>query len=248
MNTEILNCPFEERFKLLECECDFRGRLTPGGLLRLVQQVATDQCTAIGMDDAFYRETRTAFLLAKQAVEVVCPPRRGETLTLSTQGTAPQRAVYKRITRLLGEDGTLRATVDSRWVLVNIENRRILRRPPESYPTGWVEDLPVDLEQSIHPPQTLEPAGEGRAEYSFCDTNGHLNNTRYADIACNALPPELLRTKQVRSFRLNYHREVPMGETFSLLRGKVDENSWYVTALREDKKVFEALLLLENLK
>ena len=55
--------PFAEEFKVLECECDFRGELMMGGLLRLVQQVGTDQCYALGMDDDFYKEQKAVFLL-----------------------------------------------------------------------------------------------------------------------------------------------------------------------------------------
>lgn len=246
MNTEMMNHPYEEDFKLLECECDFRGEATPGGLLRVIQQIATDQCTMAGMDDSFYRENKAVFLLAKQAVRVERSPRRGEKLHLRTQGEGAKRAVYKRITQVMNEKGEVLVTADSRWVLVNTENWRILRRSPVGFPDTWAMDVPVELEQTITAPEQLEPAGEGRAEYSFCDTNAHLNNTRYADIACNTLPLELLREYRVVGIRINYHREVPMGESFSLLRGQVSGSEWYVTAVRDDKNVFETLIQLEK--
>ena len=48
--------------------------------------------------------------------------------------------------------------------------------------------------------------------------NGHLNNTRYADIVCDAVPWEVWDTAQISDFIINYHREVPRGENFTLRR------------------------------
>lgn len=246
MNEQLMNVPFEEDWKLLECECDFRGEILPGGLLRLSQQMGTDHCTAIGMDDAFYRETKSVFLLAKQAYRINRAPRRGELLRLRTMGENAKRAVYKRITEVMDAEGNVLAVVDSRWVLVNTESWRIYRRPPEGYPLTWTETVPVELEQTIRTAEELTEVGMVRADYSLCDTNSHINNTRYADIACNALPLEVLQGSRVKELRINYHREVPMGESFTLYRGQTEENVWYVSAQREDKMVFEARIELEN--
>lgn len=247
MNEQLMTIPFEEEWKLLECECDFRGEILPGGLLRLTQQIGTDQCTAIGMGDSFYRKTKSVFLLAKQAFRIVRPPRRGEMLRLRTTGENAKRAVYKRVTEVLDAEGNVLATVDSRWVLVNTESWRIYRRPPEGFPTTWMAEVPVELEQTIRAAEELTEAGTVRADYSLCDTNSHINNTRYADIACNALPLEVLQNSRVVEMRINYHREVPMGESFTLFRGQTEENVWYVTAQREEKMVFEARIALETL-
>ncbi len=69
-------------------------------------------------------------------------------------------------------------------------------------------------------PEDCETLGTQTATYSRCDMNGHLNNTRYADIVCDAVPWEVWDTAQISDFIINYHREVPRGENFTLRRAR----------------------------
>lgn len=246
VNLEKMSQPFAEDFKVLECECDFRGELSMGGLLRLVQQVGTDQCMDLGMDDDFYVENKAVFLLTRQAVKIYKPLRRGETVRLQTIGQAPQRAVYKRLTKIFDQTGELVAMADSRWVLVNTETWRIMRRPPEGFPAQWQSDVPEVLEQQIQAPGETESVGQLCAQYSVCDTNGHMNNTRYADAALSALPLETMRRNRATEMRIVYHREIPMGGSAELQRAPAGENSWYVSAERENHVAFECLFGLEK--
>lgn len=247
VDLEKMGRPYEEEFKVLECECDFRGELTMGGILRLVQQVGTDQCYDLGMDDDFYREEKAIFLLTRQAVQIYQPPRRGQTVRLQTVGQAPQRAVYKRVTKIFDQNGALLAMADSRWVLVNTETWHILRRPPEGFPAQWQAQVPETLEQGIRTPEITGAAGKCCASYSVCDTNGHMNNTRYADAALNVLPPETMQSHRAAEMRIVYHREIPMGENAAMQRAELDEKTWYVSAEREGHAAFECLLILQEL-
>ena len=84
--------------------------------------------------------------------------------------------------------------------------------------------------------------------YSRCDRNGHMNNTVYADLICDALPLEVWRTHTVTDAILYYHKEVPMGESTRLYRAAVGENSWYMAGWQGDTCNFEAEITLEPLQ
>ena len=60
-------------------------------------------------------------------------------------------------------------------------------------------------------PEDCETLGTQTAAYSRCDMNGHLNNTRYADIVCDAVPWQVWDSAQISDFIISYHREVPRG-------------------------------------
>ncbi|GKI15153.1 acyl-ACP thioesterase [Oscillospiraceae bacterium] len=237
---------FTETFRVFDFECDINRKLLPGGALRISQQISTDHCDCLGLTADFYRANHAVFLLAKLACEFTRVPLIGETLTLVTLPETAKRAVYKRVTRILDEEGREIGLVDSRWVLVDTDTHRILRRPPEAFAAlPFDEEVPFALNMEIPKPESTEPAGTARADYTLCDTNRHLNNTHYADVACNALPLEELERRAVRRIALNYHSEVPAGESFELERGRLDENTWYVAGQRGGKRCFEAKLTLE---
>ena len=210
---------FTEQFRVMDCDCDMNHRLTPGAFLRMAQQISTDQCESIGMNDDFYRENHAVFLLAKLALQMDRVPRGGEVLTLVTMPEQCKRAVFKRVTEARDEKGERVALLDSRWVLVDV---------------------------SIQKHEEEAPAGQVTATYSRCDTNGHMNNTRYADAAADALPLEVLANGAVKRLVISYHNELPAGQSAELVRGRTGDGSWYVAGQREDgRPCFEAVLTVE---
>lgn len=53
--------------------------------------------------------------------------------------------------------------------------------------------------------------GSRTASYSLCDLNGHVNNACYLDIACDALPLEVVEAGPLKFVSVKYHREIPLG-------------------------------------
>lgn len=139
--------------------------------------------------------------------------------------------------------------MDSRWVLIDTEKRIILRKHPEQFNDQWAADVPFELPIKLPriAPEDCEVLGEQQAVYSRCDMNGHLNNTRYADIVCDAVPWEVWDTAQIRDFTISYHREVPRGECFTLRRARPAEDTFYFDGEREGKSAFEAQLIFKHL-
>lgn len=234
---------YAEEFIVAEYECDAAGHMTPGAILRHAQQVATNQCTLLGLTEEAYRRTHTAFLLAKTALEVHAPIRVGTKIRIETHPCAAQRAVYLRHTALYGPGGETLCDIDSRWVLVDTGTKRILRRPPEGLPMPFT---PQDVPQLDHTllKGAAEPDGTETASYTRCDKNRHLNNTFYADIVCDHVPLSQMTALTPVRLAIVYHSEVPMGTNFTMLRAQTAENRWYFCGAGEEKKHFEADLTL----
>lgn len=238
---------FEQQFTVGDCEADCARRMTLGAILRRAQQIATDHCTSLGITAADYARTQTAFLMAKLALESEAPIHIGDTVTLRTRPFAPRRAVYNRLTEFLAPDGALLCTVDSRWVLVSTETKRILRAAPAELhlPFGGVPEKELDVSVARGEAVPL-PLGEETARFTRCDSNRHLNNTHYADIVCDHMPLDLMETKRPVRLAVLYHNEVPMGASFLLSRAQLADGSWYFCGNGEEKKHFEAQLTLED--
>ena len=232
---------YEARRAVPECECDFALRLSMGGLLRLVQGASTRHCTLLGITEERYRETHTAFLLAKLCAQVYRVIPAGAELTLSTRPAAPAKAVYHRYTTLTLEDGQPAAAVDARWVLVDTETKRILRRAPEAlglpFTNPSVPELPILIPK---PGEEPLPLGEETVRYSRCDQNRHLNNTRYADLICDHLPLERLEAGPVRELTISYHREAPLGCTLGLYAWEEEPGRYYFLGKNGEQSCFEA--------
>lgn len=234
---------YAEPMRVVSYEVDAFGRMTAGALLRRAQQVATDQCDLLGLTLEAHKRAHTAFLLAKMTLECYAPIGENARLTLTTVPTDLERAVFRRYTRFEDEGGALLAAVDSRWVLVDVQTRRILRRMPDTLPHPFCTQPVPELELAIQKAEAVQPLGTQRAVYSHCDRNGHLNNTVYADVVCDALGAERLRAGGVKRFAITYHSEVPQEQSFALCAAPLDEaeKRWYFLGAGDDaKKHFEA--------
>lgn len=233
---------FEQQLTAHQYECDPWDRMTPGSVLRRVQEISTAQCESVGLDEALYRATHSVFLLSKLSLQVARMPGVNQRIRMQTRAYGVHRAVYQRVTSLYDENGATLCEVDARWVLVNTETRHIYRREPEGFnspfstpPSAEGHDLSL-----VKAEQAPEKMAELPATYTLCDRNGHINNTRYADLLCDLLPTQVLAAGPVREMRLFYRSEIPMGQIFVISGAKVDENGWYFNAGVDKTKNFEA--------
>ncbi len=233
---------YTQTYTICRHDGDHHGNAKPGALLRYGQQIATMHAEAAGLNDELYAATHTAYVLAKLALHIDRTPRVDETLTVTTRPERCKRAVNKRITFFNDAAGRQVAVLDSRWVLIDTDKRLILRKHPEAFNDCWAEDVPFELPMKMVKavPEDCAPAGEYTATYSRCDMNGHMNNTRYVDILCDALPWNVWDEGEVRDLKVYYHREVPRGASFALLQAQTGEKQYYFCGQREEKAAFEA--------
>lgn len=235
---------FEENCIIHDHEADCMRRFTPGAVLRRAQQVSTDHCDTLGLTAQVYEQTHTAFLLAKLSVQWHRQLHTGDEVHAVTHPSAPQRATYYRLTEFYhARTGALACTIDTRWVLVDTNTKRILRKAPDALPIPFT--LPPRQETKLELLKAdTAPVGQVTAGFSRCDVNGHLNNTQYADILCDYVPAGQMKKRDIRRLVLAYHREVPMGHSFVLNRGEV-ENGYYFLGESDGVKHFEANVLWE---
>ena len=231
--------PYFEVYPVLQHDGDMYHRMKPSALLRYTQQIATTHAAKLGLDSAFYRDNHLAFLLAKQALEFTRIPEVDEVLTYTTYPEQSRRASYKRVTIVTDEQGREVACVDSRWILVDTDTRRIVRRPPAVMEGLWLPEVERTLDQIVPKAETLRDGGVRRADYSMCYTNGQMNNTNYIDLACDLIDPQRLKAGGVRRVTVCYHREIPYGEMVALQIGNV-QNGVYVCGTRDGLPAFEA--------
>ena len=170
---------YTQKFTVYRTDGDHLGHVKLGALLRYAQQVATAHAEAVGLDDALYRKTHTAYVLAKLALHVTRLPRVDEELTLVTQPERCKRAVNKRITHFYDADGAEVATMDSRWVLIDTEKRMILRKHPEQFDDQWAEDVPLEL-----PMRLPRVAPELSMKTYWYYKNAHLIDQSWSVRAC----------------------------------------------------------------
>lgn len=183
--------------------------------------------------------------MGKQAAQITRMPLRAEKLTFVTACEPCKKGSMKRLTRILDEAGKECALIDSRWIMVDTDRECILRQPSWHTPGYWNEDLEGELPQLVHKAKELTCAGSRTASYSLCDLNGHVNNACYLDIACDALPLEVVKGGPLKFASVKYHREIPLGSQVEVFYAP-SADGWYVAGRAKSTPRLNATWNLQN--
>ena len=225
--------------------CDHRWEAKLSYLLATAQQISMEHCDSLGIGGGYFRDRGYAFLLAKLRLDIARPITGGQVLELATRPNLPVRAQYRRLTDFASSSGEMLATMDARWVLVDIESRRLLRRLPDGLEMPFLDPEELSDFRPL-PAAELEQCEDVTVGYSMLDINRHVNNTVYADTVTNLLGEQLLGGKRVASFEIFYHREALYNDVITLWRSLEDER-FYIKGCVGDAACFEAQGTLTDL-
>ena len=243
--SEILKREYELSSSVL----DNHKRLRPSALLLHMQNMATDHADILDIGaERMTREHAAVWIMTRSLLRQKRPIRMGEVLGIHTWPRPISRSVsvFRDFDLFVGDEQVGEATMS--WVLADIENRRILR--PDTipavvecpYPTLVKDVIPGKIQM----PKVLAPVMLRPVYYSDTDVIGHMNNTKYADVACDAIHYERCGAQFVAEMQINYLQESFPGDELSILHG-VGENVHYIRGTDGDgKSRFEVRLVLQD--
>lgn len=239
-----MNEIYERTFSITSSEVDVYGNCRPAALLSFFQDLANEHSVLCGTDRDYLVEEYGAFwMLVRVWFHLERPLKTGENLTIRTWQRGAGGLIIYRDFDLLA-DGVPVGEAVSAWVVAELESRKMLRpdrvrRIADAPAPEQVKNRQLKL---IRTPKQLSQAYIRTIRYSDLDVNGHMNNTKYADVIQDAFQVEELEGRFVSEMQLNYSMECLAGETLEIFRGAEGE-SCYVDGRGEDgARRFESLL------
>ena len=236
---------YSETFEVFASDTDSNFTLTPAALLRYCQHCVLNHSMELGLSLEKFTHAGVSFMIGRVSFEWERIPQAGEIITMRTQSEGMNHGFFKRIYEIFDADGNRLGIADGRNMLVTTATRKILRTLPDVF-----EDIPctphIKEEVVIHVPrvESTDFVREVTATYSLCDFNGHMNNTSYANIICDALPVELIVESPVKRMTINYRREINRGASVDVSRTQLPDGSWYVAGTHDGVKHFDSVVEL----
>lgn len=186
------------------------GRLTLDGILNYFQDCSTFQSEDLGNGIEVLRKLHRIWVLSSWQIVVNDYPRLGDRVTAATWPYEFKRFMGSRNFLMKGEDGHIFAYANSIWTYLNTENGRPARVDSE------IQDL-YQLEEKFemeYADRKIALPEQMRAQEPFTvcrhhlDTNHHVNNGRYVQMAAAYLPKGF----EIRQMRAEYKGSALLGD------------------------------------
>ena len=180
-------------------EIDHHGTVTLPGIINYFQDCSTFQSEDIGEGRAKLAKKKRAWILSYWQVIVDRYPKMGEKITVGTFSSGFQGLFGKRNFVMKDERGQQVACAHSLWVYLDVESGRPVRPDQEEIDAYGEEpplEMPYEGRKIVLPKETKDLPVFPVRKYHI-DTNEHVNNCQYVQMALEAVEKEL-NVHQVR--------------------------------------------------
>ena len=227
-------------YQILSSDTDANRRLRLSRLFTLLQEASIAHTTELGMGREKTLDRGLLWIVTLQQANIARLPVYDERIVLKSWAGKTMHLLFPRYYRIEDEKGNALVEASALWALMDANTRRVVF--PEQYGirirgvhTGKEIALPV----APRMPQQPE-TGTFTVPYSYVDLNGHMNNTRYFDLAEDRMP-EALRDRAVTRIQTEYAKEARGGDTITLT-SEATENGYLLCGTQDGARLFRLAL------
>ncbi len=174
---------YREELLLRSKHVDMYRRLRTSELFRLLQEASIRHTEELGMGRSKTLDRGILWMLGLQRAEITRMPAYDETVVLKSWPGKTMHVLFPRYYSLETADGEPLLRASALWTLVDAETRKMVF--PDR--AGIVIDGVVtgnEIRLPSPPPRlACDQERPFTVPYSCVDLNGHMNNTRYFDLA-----------------------------------------------------------------
>lgn len=238
---------YTESFLISSTDTDASYECRPSALFVYLQRAITEHSQAVGTSrDDMLEKYNCYWMVLRIWVRLNRPVIWGETLTVQVTVRKPVGTrIYRDCDLYIGNEHVGEAA--TMWVLANRMTKRpiLLENLPE-FPTENIETAKSITLSRITFPEYMELHDRRKLYYSDTDINGHINNTRYVDLACDAA--ELDKRPHgvfMQEILISYVNECFAGEELEIYRGKAN-NQLFIHGIGDAVDRFDCTIRMSS--
>lgn len=202
---------YEFKTQIRYSECDHHSQLKVPALIDLFQDCSTFHSEVVGVGVRDLLARGRAWVLCHWHIVVDRYPEAFEWVTVGTFATRFRSMMADRNFYILDDQGKVIVRAHSMWAymdLINNKPKRIEEEHVERYGLGEAFSMPPEKRKIVRlePTKPLEPIEIAR---HHIDTNEHVNNSQYVQIALDVLPHEM----NPIGIRVDFKTSAHMGDT-----------------------------------
>ena len=224
-------------YTILSSDTDVNRRLRLSRLVTMLQEAAIAHTTALGMGREKTLDRGLLWIVTLQQAKIHRLPEYDETIRLRSWPGKMLHLLFPRYDRIEDSRGNPLVEASALWALMDQTTRRVVF--PETVGVK-IRGVHTGKELPLPAAPKLPQSDQGKSfsvPYSFADLNGHMNNTRYFDLAEDCMPPTL-REKRIVSIATEYSREARIGDEI-LLCSEQNGNAFLLSGVCAGQRLFK---------
>lgn len=204
--------PYEITYRILSSDTDRFRRLRISRLMAYLQEAAIAHTEMLGAGREKTLDKGLLWIISLQQVRIRKMPVYDDTIRLFSLPGERMHSFFPRHYRITDADGEEMIRGSALWLLMDEKERKMINP----------EDAGIDIPGAKPDWETFLPAipplpKEAKEHaftvpFSFVDLNGHMNHTRYFDLAQDLMTEEL-RERNVLEIRSEFSGEAKQDDT-----------------------------------
>ncbi len=226
---------YATQLRLRNKDVNLHRRLRTSVLFELMQEASIRHTEQLGMGREMTLDRGLLWMVTLQRAEIARMPEYDERITLESWPGDTMHLLFPRYYRVLDEAGNTLVSASALWALVDQQTRRMVF--PDRHGV-LIEGITTGSEIALpSPPRRAqgEAVSGFTVPFSYVDLNGHMNNTRYFDLA-EDLIPAAAEGRSLREIAIEYANEAKLGDELRVTL-QADGDTFYISGETE-KKVF----------
>ena len=231
---------YKTDYTVLSSDTDANCRLRLSRLFTMLQEASIAHTTALGMGREKTLDRGLLWIVTLQQAKIWRMPEYDERIRLKSWPGKMMHLLFPRYYRIEDETGNALVEASALWALMDEKTRRVVF--PELFGvkirgvhTGKEIPLPAAPKMPANAQESTF-----NVPYSFVDLNGHMNNTRYFDLAEDRMPKEL-HERHLVGIQTEYAKEAKEGDTI-LLKSEVTPDAYLLSGEQNGAKLFRLSL------
>ena len=228
-------------------EADANQFMRPTAMLDLMQEAANVNASTLGFGYDEMINSNMAWVLSRTHVKFVNTPKWRQEVNLKTWHKGVSKLFHLRDFILSDKEGNPLVLATTSWLIIDLNTRRLVRNSALDMSDTSMDAIETPADKVVIPVD-IEPelVRKHPVTWSEVDTNGHVNNVKYAVWALDAVKAEDIKERPLKEMLINYDAEVMPGDTvkISRVRQETEEGCiYYITGKVADKQNFAVKLV-----
>lgn len=238
---------FSKDYTITCYEADANQLMRPTAMLDLMQEAANVNASTLGFGYDEMMNSNTAWVLSRIHVKFNNTPRWRDEVNLKTWHKGVSKLFYLRDFILSDKEGNPMVLATTSWLIIDMNTRRLVRNSDLALNDTAIHAIETPADKVVIPVD-IEPelVRKHPVTWSEIDTNGHVNNVKYAVWAIDAVKQEDIKEKPLKELLINYDAEVMPGDVVKISRVRQETEEgivYYITGKVSDKQNFSVKLL-----